>query len=67
MTYLEFKSDYIYLIEELMASTDAPIRKRAFLCNALADLEELHPEWAERVEDSLEKYHPHLAYVTEQI
>ena len=48
MDYFEFKQQYINAIE--WENTD-------YLC----ELEEVHPDWAERVEDWIAKHRPEIA------
>jgi hypothetical protein len=48
MNYFEFKQQYINAIE--WGNTD-------YLC----ELEEAHPDWAERVEDWIAKHRPEIA------
>ena len=48
MNYFEFKQQYINAIE--WGNTD-------YLC----ELEEAHPDWAERVEDWIAKHQPEIA------
>jgi len=60
MTYFEFKADYISILQRIQQSEDGTML-RMFLNNQLSDLEELHPAWAERVEDLICQKYPELA------
>lgn len=56
MDYLSFRAKYIGLLHELTelhASEYFDTRASIDACNALADMEECHPSWAEKVEDYL--------------
>ena len=60
MTYFEFKADYISILQRIQQSEDGTML-RMFLNNQLSDLEELHPSWAERVEDLICQKYPELS------
>jgi hypothetical protein len=54
MDYLTFRAKYIGLLHDLIDNAeDHAQRETIDLCNQLADMEECHPAWAERVEDYL--------------
>lgn len=58
-SYDEFKAEYVRLVTEML---DEPVgagpfyigtRRSRVICSELANLEEKHPVWTERVEDWL--------------
>ena len=61
MEYLAFKAEYIRILTALLTCKDTPYPNRVDspesnrLANLLADMEEEHPIWVERIEDSLAK------------
>jgi len=62
MNYFEFKDLYIHTIARLMDVQAINAQREVVrYSNALAELEEQHPAWAERVEDWLAKEKPEMA------
>ena len=64
MNYFEFKAQYIETLEKFLNCTpsdnyDGLIygKESKELAETLADMEELHPEWVERIEDLLAENH----------
>ena len=59
MEYLAFKAEYIRILTALITCKDKQYQNRIDspesnrLANLLADMEEEHPIWVERIEDSL--------------